>query len=116
MTYDPKKVTYEKLVDAFWRSIDPTTVNEQFGEKGSHYRTVIYYGTPEEQKIAEASKAAIVKTGRFKKPIVTEISPATTFYRAEEEHQDYYKKKPKEFKEYCAKEGRDAYLTTIWGI
>ena len=92
--YDPARVTYSKLLEAFWHNIDPLTPNAQFCDHGSQYRAAIFYHNDEQQKLAEASKQALVDAKRFNAPIVTEITMATTFYPAEEYHQDYYKKNP----------------------
>ena len=115
IVYDPSKVTYEKLLRVFWRNHDPLTANAQFCDKGSQYRAGIYYSTSEERKLAEASKAAIEQSGRFKQPIVTEIVPATAFYPAEEYHQDYYLKNPLRYRYYRASCGRDRRLQELWG-
>ena len=113
--YDPSKVTYAQLLDVFWRNIDPTQKNGQFCDHGSQYRTAIFYHGPEQQKLAEASKAALIKNKPFKGEIVTEIVPAGEFYRAEEYHQDFYKKNPTRYKFYRAGCGRDARLQQLWG-
>jgi peptide-methionine (S)-S-oxide reductase len=113
--YDPSKVTYERLLDVFWRNIDPTQRDGQFCDHGSQYRTAIFYHNPEQQKLAAASKAALEKNKPFKGDIVTEISPAGEFYRAEEYHQDFYKKNPAKYKFYRSGCGRDARLQALWG-
>ena len=113
--YDPSKVTYAQLLEVFWRNIDPTQKNAQFCDTGSQYRTAIFYHTPEQQKLAQASKAALEKSKPFKGDIVTEVTAAPEFYRAEEYHQDYYKKNPAKYKFYRAGCGRDARLQTLWG-
>ena len=92
--YDPSKVSYTRLVEVFWRNIDPTQPNAQFCDHGSQYRSGIFYGNAEEKKIAEASKAKLVKDKPFRGEIVTEITQASQFYPAEGYHQDYYKKNP----------------------
>lgn len=91
--YDPAQVSYEKLLDAFWGMHDPTTLNRQGPDAGSQYRSVIFYYTPEQEKSAEASKAKLEKSGKFKNHIVTEIIPAKEFYKAEDYHQQYFKKR-----------------------
>jgi peptide-methionine (S)-S-oxide reductase len=91
--YDPSRISYDKLLDLFWRSHDPTQVNRQGPDFGTQYRTVIFYHTPEQEQAARASKQALEASGRFKKPIATEIVPAQTFYRAEEYHQQYLAKR-----------------------
>ena len=113
--YDPAVVSYQKLLDVFWSNIDPTTVNRQFADEGTQYRTAIFYHNDEERKAAEASKAALAKSGKFDKPIVTQIVPATTFYPAEEYHQEYYKKNPDHFEAYEVGSGRVGYLKKKWG-
>jgi peptide-methionine (S)-S-oxide reductase len=92
VTFDPAQVTYERLLDAFWQMHDPTTRDRQGPDFGSQYRSAIFYHTPEQQAAATASKAAMDASGRFKRPIVTEIAPAGPFYRAEEYHQRYLEK------------------------
>jgi peptide-methionine (S)-S-oxide reductase len=113
--YDPAKVTYAQLLDVFWRNIDPTQVNGQFCDQGSQYRTAVFYHDAEQQKLAAASKAALDKNKPFKGSIVTEVSPAGEFYRAEEYHQDFYKKNPTRYKFYRSGCGRDARLQQLWG-
>ena len=113
--YDPARVTYQRLVEYFWHTIDPTVKNQQFCDRGSPYRSAIYPLNDEQLKIAQASLAALDKTKPFKEPIVTEITLATTFYPAEEYHQDYYKKNPVRYKYYRNGCGRDARLTQLWG-
>jgi peptide-methionine (S)-S-oxide reductase len=115
ITYDPDLISYSELLDVFWRSIDPTQKNGQFADIGPQYRTAIFYHDEEQKRLAEVSKADMAKSGRFNKEIVTEIVPATTFYRAEEYHQDYYKKNPIRYKLYRYGSGRDDYLTRKWG-
>jgi peptide-methionine (S)-S-oxide reductase len=113
--YDPKKVTYEKLLDVFWHSIDPTTKDRQFCDAGTQYRTAIFYANDEERKAAEASKARIEKEKPFKEPIVTEITMAGPFYPAEDYHQDFYQKNPVKYQIYRTGCGRDARLRELWG-
>jgi peptide methionine sulfoxide reductase msrA/msrB len=115
VTYDPAKVTYEKLLDVFWRQINPTDAGGQFVDRGSSYKSAIFYNNEEQKKIAEKSKKELEQSGRFDKPIVTEIRPAGPFYRAEEYHQDYWKKNPIRYKFYRYNSGRDQYLAKIWG-
>ncbi len=112
--YDPAKISYQKLLDYFWRSIDPTVKDKQFCDHGSQYRSGIYYQNAEEKKLALASKKALEKSGRFKK-IHTEVLAASKFYPAEEYHQDYYKKNPVRYKYYRYSCGRDARLESLWG-
>jgi peptide-methionine (S)-S-oxide reductase len=92
LTYDPEKVSYEKLLDIFWNLHDPTTPNRQGPDVGSQYRSAIFYHTPEQKTLAERSKEALEKSGKYNDPIVTEIIPAGPFYRAEEYHQQYFHK------------------------
>ena len=113
--YDPAKVTYQRLVEYFWHTIDPTVKDQQFCDKGSPYRSAIFAQNEEQLKIAQASRAALEKSKPFKDPIVTEIALATAFYPAEEYHQDYYKKNPVRYKYYRNGCGRDARLTQLWG-
>lgn len=113
--YDPAKIGYEKLLQVFWRNIDPLTPNAQFCDHGSQYRAGIFFHDEQQRKLAEASKEALVKSGRFKQPIVTEITAATTFWPAEEYHQDYYRKNPVQFQLYKFNCGRDRRLKELWG-
>ena len=115
IVYDPAKVTYEKLLDVFWHNIDPLAANRQFCDSGSQYRSGIFYQDDAQKKAAEASKAAIDKTKPFKGTIVTEITAATTFYAAEDYHQDYYLKNPVRYRFYRQGCGRDARLKELWG-
>jgi peptide methionine sulfoxide reductase msrA/msrB len=112
--YDPAKVSYQQLLDVFWRHIDPTDPDGQFVDRGPQYRAAIFYLNDTEKQQAEASKEALAKSGRFSKPIVTEILPATTFYRAEEYHQDYYKTHSLKYKYYRWNSGRDQFLEKAW--
>ena len=113
--FDPAKVSYERLVQHFWRTIDPTTKDRQFCDSGSPYRTAIFAQDAEQLKVATASRAALEKTKPFKEPVVTEVVMATTFYPAEEYHQDYYLKNPVRYKLYRTSCGRDARLKQLWG-
>ena len=113
--YDPSRVSYTELLNVFWMNIDPTQENGQFADIGAQYRTAIFYHSEEQKRLAEASKRELKNTGRFSKKIVTEIVPATPFYRAEEYHQDYYKKNPLRYKIYRYGSGRDDYLVRKWG-
>jgi peptide-methionine (S)-S-oxide reductase len=115
VAYDPAKVSYEKLLEVFWRNIDPTVKDRQFCDVGSQYRTGIFYHTAEQRRLAEASKAAVEKTKPFKEPIVTPIAAAGDFWPAEEYHQDYYKKNPLRYKYYRHGCGRDQRLLQLWG-
>lgn len=113
--YDPSKITYRELLDFFWRHIDPTDSGGQFVDRGSQYRSAIFYHDEGQKRLAEESKEALSKSGRFDKPIVTEILPFTTFYEAEEYHQDYYKKHWLKYKYYRNASGRDLFLKRVWG-
>jgi peptide methionine sulfoxide reductase msrA/msrB len=113
--YDPSKVTYTELLDYFWRHIDPTDSGGQFVDRGSQYRSVIFYPDEEQKRLAEKSKEDLGKSGKFDKPIVTEIIKFTKFYNAEEYHQDYYKKNPVRYKYYRFASGRDQFLNKVWG-
>jgi peptide methionine sulfoxide reductase msrA/msrB len=113
--YDPKKVSYEKLLDVFWRQINPTDAGGQFVDRGPSYRSAIFYHNEEQKRLAEKTKKELEGSGRFDKPIVTEIRPAGPFYRAEEYHQDYWKKNPIRYKFYRYNSGRDQYLEKVWG-
>jgi peptide methionine sulfoxide reductase msrA/msrB len=113
--YDPKKISYSELLDVFWKQIDPTDPNGQFVDRGSQYRSAIFYHNDEQKRLAEKSKEALEKSGRYDKPIVTEIIKASEFYRAEDYHQDFYKKDPVRYKTYRQFSGRDKYIKKIWG-
>jgi peptide-methionine (S)-S-oxide reductase len=115
VVYDPKRITYERLLAVFWRNIDPITANAQFCDHGTQYRSGIFYHDAEQRRLAEESKRALEASRRFKAPIVTEIVAAGPFYPAEEYHQDYYKKNPVRYKLYRAGCGRDQRLTELWG-
>jgi peptide methionine sulfoxide reductase msrA/msrB len=114
VTYDPSKITYEKLLEVFWRQIDPTDAGGQFVDRGSQYRTAIFYHTAEQKAAAEKSTAALQRSGRFKKPVVTAILPAGRFYPAEEYHQDYERKNPVRYEFYRSNSGRDQFLAQAW--
>lgn len=113
--YDPDKITYKQLLDVFWRHMDPTDAGGQFVDRGSQYRPAIFYHDEEQKRIAEDSKAELEKSGRFTKPIATEIVPLAKFYTAEEYHQDYYSKNPLRYKMYRYGSGRDKFLKSAWG-
>ena len=113
--FDPAKVSYQKLVDVFWRNVDPLTANAQFCDHGSQYRSAIFYLDDEQKRIAEASKEALAKSGRFDKPIVTQIVAATAFWPAEGYHQHYYRTHPIQYKFYRYNCGRDQRLEQLWG-
>ena len=113
--YDPSKISYSRLLDVFWHNIDPTVKDEQFCDSGTQYRTAIFYHDAEQKKLAEQSKKMLTDSKRFKGIIYTEITPATTFYKAEEYHQKYYKKNPVRYNFYRWNCGRDQRLKEIWG-
>ncbi len=113
--FDPRKVSYGKLLEAFWRNIDPTTHNGQFADMGTQYRTGIFYYSEEQKKQAEESRKKLAESGKFSDPIVTEITPASKFYPAEAYHQDYYKKNPLRYKLYRQGSGREGFLKKTWG-
>jgi peptide-methionine (S)-S-oxide reductase len=115
IVYDPNKVSYQKLLDVFWHNVDPTDASGQFCDRGSQYRTGIFYQTEDQKRLAEESKAAIEKSKPFKQSIVTQIVAATAFYRAEDYHQDYYMKNPLRYKFYRHGCGRDKRLEELWG-
>lgn len=115
VTYNPKQVSYEKLLDYFWRHIDPTVKNRQFCDVGNQYRSAIFYQDESQKTIAEASKAKLEQSKKLAH-IYTEIVPAGLFYLAEDYHQDYYKKNPVRYKFYRNSCGRDARVKEIWGI
>ena len=113
--YDPTVISYEYLLEVFWRQIDPTDDGGQFADRGKQYRTAIFVQNEQQRELAEASKKELEKSGIFKKPIVTEIRQATAFYPAESYHQDYYKKNPENYKRYRIGSGREAFLQSVWG-
>ena len=113
IVYDPRKVTYTRLLEVFWRNIDPLTANAQFCDTGNQYRAVIFVHDATQRRLAEASKDAVAQ--RLQKAIVTEITAASQFWPAEEYHQDYYKKNPIRYKFYRTSCGRDRRLEAIWG-
>ena len=115
VTYDPGKVTYQQLVDWFWRNIDPVDAHGQFCDKGSEYRSAIFYRGDEQKKIAEDSKKALDASGRLKQPVVTEITGAGPFYLAEDYHQDYYKKNANRYQFYKYGCRRVQRLEQLWG-
>jgi len=113
--YDPAQVSYEQLLAVFWRHVDPTDAGGQFVDRGSQYRSAIFYQDDEQRRLAEASKAELAASGRFDKPIATEIVKLGQFYPAEDYHQDYYKKNPLRYKYYRSGSGRDQFLERVWG-
>jgi methionine-S-sulfoxide reductase len=115
VTYDPAQISYEQLLDIFWRNINPTQADGQFHDIGLSYQAAIFYGSDEERKGAEASKEMLGKSGKFSQPIVTEILPAQPFYPAEDYHQKYYLKNHSDFEAYHVGSGRVSFLEKIWG-
>jgi len=114
VTYDPAQISYEQLLDIFWRNIDPTQADGQFYDIGPNYIAAVYYGSDEEKKIAGNSKEKLGKSGKFSKSIVTEILPAMPFYAAEDYHQKYYLKKPADYEAYHAGSGREKFFEKTW--
>jgi peptide methionine sulfoxide reductase msrA/msrB len=115
VTYDPAQISYEQLLDIFWRNIKPTQADGQFADIGPSYQAAIFYSDDAAKKSAEASKEALGKSGKFEKPIVTEILPVKKFWPAEEYHQKYYLKNHDAFEAYHIGSGRVGYLAKIWG-
>ncbi|MES9857151.1 MAG: peptide-methionine (S)-S-oxide reductase MsrA [Sedimenticola sp.] len=115
VVFDPKLVSYGDLVEVFWREVDPTDRGGQFADRGPQYRTLIFAHNDEQQKIAEASRMALEASGRYTKPVITEIQAFETFYPAEESHQDYYLKNPLRYAFYRYGSGRDNFLERVWG-
>lgn len=113
--YDPGQVSYEQLLEVFWKNIDPTDASGQFVDRGSQYRTAIFYLDEEQKRLAEASRDRLAASGRFDSPIVTEIVAATQFYPAEDYHQDYHQEHPVRYKIYRYHSGRDQFLGKVWG-
>lgn len=113
--YDPSKVTYNQLLEIFWRNVDPITANAQFCDHGTQYRAAIFYQNEQEKRFAEESKQAIEQAKHFKQPITTQIVMASKFYTAEEYHQDFYKKNPIRYKFYKYNCGRAQRLEELWG-
>ena len=115
VTYDPAKISFEKLLDIYWRQIDPTQSDGQFTDIGPSYRAAIFYGNAEEKKIAEASKEKLTRSGKFKKTIVTEILAAMKFWPAEDYHQKYYRENPERFEAFEEGSGRVSFKKNKWG-
>lgn len=114
ITYDPELFPYERLLDLFWPQIDPTDDGGQFQDRGTQYRTAVFYYTEEQRLAALASREQVASSGRFEQPVVTEILPAPVFYPAEDYHQDYHKKNPKHYKEDREQSGRDTFISQHW--
>lgn len=112
VTYDPSRVDYQTLLDVFWRNIDPLDAGGQFCDRGNSYRAAVFYRTPEQERLARASKESV--KARFDQPVVTEILKASEFYPAEEYHQNYYEKNPVRYKYYRFRCGREARLDELW--
>src|SRR5438094_2834843 len=115
ITYDPAKISYEQLLDIYWRQIDPTQADGQFTDIGPSYRAAIFYGNDQEKTIAEASKEKLARSGKFNKRIVTEILPAMKFYLAEAYHQKYYQQNPEHFEAFEEGSGRVSFQKKTWG-
>lgn len=115
VVYDPSKIAYEKLLDVFWRNIDPTVANRQFCDVGDQYRSAIFYAGPLQKAAAEKSRTALDASKRFSTPVKTQVVEASVFYPAEEYHQQYYKKNPIRYRYYRASCGRDGRLKELWG-
>jgi methionine-S-sulfoxide reductase len=114
IVFDPSRITFRDLLETFWRNMDPTAVDRQFFDIGTQYRTAIFYHSQEQRNEAEESLQALQTSQRFEKPIATQIVPATTFYPAEEYHQDYYRKCPLPYQRYKQGSGREAFLKKYW--
>jgi methionine-S-sulfoxide reductase len=114
VTYDPAKVSYEKLLEVFWRNVDPTDASGQFCDRGEQYATAIFVHDEEQRRLAEESKRKLSESGRLKKPVITPIRAAAPFYAAEDYHQDYYRKNPIRYKFYRTGCGRDRALEKLW--
>ncbi|MYL59199.1 peptide-methionine (S)-S-oxide reductase MsrA [Virgibacillus halodenitrificans] len=114
ITYNPEIISYDKILEVYWQQIDPTDDGGQFHDRGDSYRTAIFYHTEDQLTAAEKSKQQLQDSGKFSKPIVTQILPAERFYPAEEYHQDYYKKNEDEYKEDREKSGRDEFIKLTW--
>ena len=114
ITYEPAKISYDQLLDIYWRQIDPTQADGQFTDIGPSYRAAIFYGNNDEKKIAEASKEKLARSGKFSKPIVTEILPAMKFYQAEAYHQKYYQQNQKHFEAFEEGSGRFSFKKKTW--
>jgi len=114
ITFDPKVISYQEILDIYWKQIDPTDDGGQFHDRGDSYRTAIFFHNEEQKQAALNSKQELEASGKFNKPIVTEILPASPFYPAEEYHQDYYMKNKEHYEEDRAKSGRDEFIQQTW--
>ncbi len=112
--YDPAVISYRELLEVFWRNVDPTDDGGQFADRGSQYRTAIFYHDAEQRRQAEDSKRAVESSGRFSGPIATEIVPAGPFFPAEDYHQDYYRKNSTRYNLYRRGSGREGFLARTW--
>lgn len=115
ITYDPAKISFEQLLDIYWKQINPTQADGQFTDIGPSYRAAIFYATEEEKKIAETSKEKLARSGKFDKPIATEIIPGMKFYPAEAYHQKYYQQNPARYKAFEHGSGRTSFQKKTWG-
>lgn len=115
VTFDPSKISYAQVLDQYWKHFNPTDEGGSFGDRGFQYSSAIFYHTPQQRSIAEESKKRLDDSGRLKKPVVTPIIAFTSFYPAEQYHQDYYKKNPVRYKTYRYFSGRDRYVSETWG-
>jgi len=113
--FDPARISYTQLLEVFWMNIDPTDDDGQFSDRGDQYRTAIFFHDAEQERLARESKAKQQASGRYRSAILTQIVPAGPFYPAEEEHQDYYRKNPRQYKEYRTGSGRDRIRKDLWG-
>ena len=113
--FDPQQITYEGLLEGFWRLMDPTDIDGQFVDRGRQYRPEIFYHNDEQKRVAETSRVALANSGRYDKPILIEITAFTEFYDAEDYHQDYYKKNPLRYKVYTFNSGRYQFIDEVWG-
>jgi len=114
ITYDPQKIDYQTILDLYWQQIDPTDDGGQFHDRGSQYRTAIFYHNDAQKTAAQQAKETLAQSGKFPKPIVTEILPAVPFYAAEQAHQDFYKKQPEDYAADRQKSGRDTFIADYW--
>ena len=115
IVFDPKEISYAELLDIFWRNIDPTTRDQQFVDVGTQYRSGIFYLSDEQKRLAEESKKKLAASGKFGRPIVTEVTKASKFYPAEQYHQGFCRLNPGHYQRYRAGSGRDRYLDKVWG-
>ena len=115
ITFDPTTIGYADLLDVFWKQIDPTDDGGSFVDRGSQYRSAIFYHDEEQKRLAEESKSQLEQSGKYDNPVVTQIAPYTTFWKAEDYHQDYYKRRTAHYKAYRTGSGRDQYIESVWG-